>query len=193
MVESDASLLKKEGDKLRVKFDVIDTGIGIGPEYVDTIFDSFTQADGSTSRRFGGSGLGLAISKKLVELMDGEIGVESQFGKGSTFWFEVELLQSHKQVRRSRFGKAYDRSVTLVGNSTLVRHNLSQTLSAMGFEIRTCASLVELTEATDLVIMDVGDKSPASGGNIIQVRNRLNAPNLPFLLLSVLTFVWPSI
>jgi signal transduction histidine kinase/CheY-like chemotaxis protein len=81
-------------DSLRVRFDVTDTGIGIAPETADFLFERFTQADGSTSRRFGGSGLGLAICKRLVELMGGTIGATGEMGRGSTFWFELPFARA---------------------------------------------------------------------------------------------------
>ncbi|MFM9864285.1 MAG: ATP-binding protein [Micropepsaceae bacterium] len=81
-------------DARRLRFEVQDTGIGIAPEHLTRLFSSFTQADPSISRRFGGSGLGLAISKKLVTRMAGTIGVESRFGHGSVFWFELPLHPS---------------------------------------------------------------------------------------------------
>ena len=99
----------------RVRFEVTDSGIGIAPEVQGRLFESFVQADSSTTRRYGGTGLGLAICKRLVGLMDGAIGVESELGRGSTFWFEARFSPS----RRDR-AEAEAAANELVGRRMLI-------------------------------------------------------------------------
>ncbi len=86
-----AVLLNTDEDKITVRFSVKDTGIGIKPEQIEKIFESFEQADNSTTRNFGGTGLGLSISKQLVGLFGSNLQVESEYQKGSTFWFDADL------------------------------------------------------------------------------------------------------
>ena len=93
-VAVEASLIREEDDFVELFFMVVDTGIGIAKENMDKLFKKFSQVDASTTRRFGGTGLGLSISKKLVELMGGDIKVESEVGKGSSFSFNVILKKA---------------------------------------------------------------------------------------------------
>ena len=89
--------IKMTNSFTRIKFDIIDTGIGISPNGIKKLFKSFSQIDSSTTRLYGGTGLGLAISKNITGLMGGDIGVESEEGQGSTFWFWVDLDKSFRK------------------------------------------------------------------------------------------------
>jgi CheY-like chemotaxis protein len=90
-IDVEVQLLRSTKDGIVARFFVSDTGIGIPPEHQSRLFESFTQGDGSSTRKYGGTGLGLSISKQLVELMEGQLGVESKPGQGSRFWFTANF------------------------------------------------------------------------------------------------------
>ena len=131
--------LGPEEAKPMLRFAVSDTGIGMSAEVCSRVFSAFSQADASTTRRFGGTGLGLAISKQLVELMGGEIGVDSKEGIGSTFWFNVSFeLASHHSSQSP--GDRLDGTRILVAddNSTNLRI-IQHQLEAVGVDV-VCAT-----------------------------------------------------
>ncbi len=122
---------------VRVRFEVSDTGIGIAPDAIGRIFDHFTQADESITQRYGGTGLGLAICKRLVELMGGEIGVTSEPGVGSTFWFTLEL---GRQAAAASSARPLPREVILLSSDPTLSEQVTALLAGMGVTAVRAAS-----------------------------------------------------
>ncbi len=122
-------------------FAIQDHGIGLTPEQIARLFQSFEQADTSTTRKYGGTGLGLAICKRLAELMGGTVGVESTFGKGSTFWFTASLKISANQHRqRLPRNNLHGLRVLLVDDSESALQSMAESLQAMTFNVDTASS-----------------------------------------------------
>ena len=122
---------------LRLRFEVVDTGIGISKEAREKVFEAFQQADASTTKQFGGTGLGLAICRQIVELLNGEIGVESEVGEGSTFWFELPFKDSLSagNTAESESTTAAGLKVIVVDDSEIIRSNLEHTFEIWGAQV----------------------------------------------------------
>ncbi|TNE32593.1 MAG: response regulator [Alphaproteobacteria bacterium] len=165
---------KKESPGVEIYCEVKDTGIGIAKENLALIFDKFTQADASISRKYGGTGLGLAITKELVELMGGRIGVDSKIGKGSVFWIKIPFPTAEKEesdqqkqqrrARRKKNGKSripIEKAHVLVAEDHLLNQDLlKRLLPRMGFGafdmVENGQQAIDrfAEEAYDLILMD---------------------------------------
>jgi len=122
-------------------FEISDTGIGIDEEAQRSIFDCFSQADDSTTRRYGGTGLGLALSKQLVECMQGQIGVISELGSGSTFWFHVHLQEgSQEEIKQLSWQNIHGLRILVADPNHTIRQVLSQHLSFWGGKYEAVAN-----------------------------------------------------
>jgi len=148
-----------EVDENKFRFEVKDTGIGLTSEQQIKLFKAFSQADGSTTRKYGGTGLGLTISKQLVELMDGKIWVESKKGLGSNFIFEIELEQRDTQQRD--FTLFSGKKVLVVDDNSAWHEILDNTLSMFDINAEHAYNANEAIQKTyecessyDLILMD---------------------------------------
>ncbi len=167
-VKVTAKVSDQDESRTALRVEVTDTGIGIPADHLDQIFDSFTQADGSMSRRFEGTGLGLTISKHFVSLMGGHIGVVSEVGKGSCFWFEVSLARAavEPEIQDSPASAVEPDIAGLAGiRILLVEDNRVNQLVALrileklGVDVDACVNGLEAVEAVeknhyDVVLMD---------------------------------------
>ena len=155
-VKQDESWSHRDTEKICLAFEVKDTGIGLQPNQFDNIFESFSQADGSTTRKYGGTGLGLAIVKSLVELMEGKITVTSVPGQGATFHFTLVLKWSHVNPGMSSVSLLNTRRVLIVdddANDLEILTNLVQSMGMNVLSVRSGAAVLEkLEEATYLRI-----------------------------------------
>jgi CheY-like chemotaxis protein len=210
-----ASLENEDERNATIRFSVSDTGIGIPANRQDILFSPFTQADGSTTRKYGGTGLGLAISKQLAELMGGMIGVESEVGKGSTFWFtavfEKQLARPgsaeglaeiegegamDRFATRPTISESFNRKIRiLVAEDNPVNQKVAQAmLRKMGLQADVVANGLEAVNALliipyDLVLMDCQmpemDGFEATGKIRQQGSKTLN-PCIPIIAMTAL-------
>ncbi|NQE60853.1 PAS domain S-box protein [Caulobacter sp. RHG1] len=151
------------GGVVRLRLEVVDEGVGIAPEAIERLFTRFAQADGSITRVFGGTGLGLAICSELVELMGGRIGVQSEIGKGSTFWVELVLFTADPIAQPLRVDVEhgdYVGRVLLVDDVELNRELAEELLKRRGLMVDVACDGAEAVQAVaqqryDLVLMDL--------------------------------------
>jgi CheY-like chemotaxis protein len=146
----------------RLRIEVRDTGVGISREAQATLFQRFSQADGSTTRRFGGTGLGLAITQRLAEMMGGEVGVRSVLGEGSVFWIEVAApaTEAVQAPVVAQSGYLDGLSVLVVEDNAVNRMIASKMLENLGACVTTAEDGEQGVEAAavhefDLVLMDI--------------------------------------
>jgi PAS domain S-box-containing protein len=208
--------LDAEGDGIQLRFSVIDTGVGIDAGKLENLFDSFVQADASTTRRFGGTGLGLAITRRLVEAMGGEAGANSRPGEGSEFWFTVRLQPAVGSVSteqdRWSTGQASHRAnatvaeietrlrlqhggarVLLVENNPVNQEVAVELLQSVGMAVEVADNGAEaITRARqhppDLILMDV--QMPVMDGLAATraLRTLAETANLPILAMTADAF-----
>ncbi len=187
------SVVERGDTAVTLRFDVRDTGIGISPEQQARLFESFQQADTSTTRRFGGTGLGLAIAKRLAQLMDGTVGVESQPGKGSRFWFTAKLGVG--QVEDGQRGPGPDVRgwrILLATSNDPTRDAIRRMLDSLHFNVNAVASLAEATAALaaadaerrpfKLLMFDAA-MAEATGGDVTQDVHGLHLLSPPRLIV----------
>ncbi len=146
----------------QVRVEVCDTGVGIAPEAQARLFESFTQADSSTTREYGGTGLGLAICRRIVTAMDGDLGVHSEPGVGSTFWFVVDLVESVGERSRAdleRENALIGRRVLVVDDSATNRFILTEQLTSWGVEVTAVDSADEAERVLAGVVGPDGEEN----------------------------------
>ena len=187
-------LVKRDEDHVTVKFAVSDSGIGIGTEQKKRLFDAFSQADTTTTRKFGGTGLGLAISKQLVNRMKGEVWVDSEPGKGSTFSFtgQFGLGQENTGIRFRPSPDLTSMHTLVIDDNSTSRDILKDMLESFSFNVTLAASakegLAELENAIekkpfDLIIMDW--KMPVMDGIEAseQIKNNPRLAKIPKIIM----------
>lgn len=198
------------GEECLLEFSVSDTGIGIPDDKQHCLFQPFSQADSSTTRQYGGTGLGLSIVRSLANLMGGDVGVESEPGKGSRFWFRVHLEMIDKDedtreaARQSKEAQQPERKSTLLTGHVLVvedkptnRKVIEAALARMGLvatmaeDGRQCIDILQRETALDLVLMDI--QMPVMDGYaatkwIRQWEKTNNRPHLPIVALTAAAF-----
>jgi len=181
-------------DAMEVRFAVEDNGIGIPIEKQQAIFEAFTQADSSTTRRYGGTGLGLPICRQLVAAMNGDLKVESEVGRGSTFWFVLRLPSAPEQLRGAAGGERIAASarrlhVLLVDDNPVNRMVAARLIEKMGHRVTLASGgrqAVEMVEQGrfDVALMDCQMPDMDGYEAVRLIRSMEHGSGLPVIALT---------
>ena len=188
------ALLKEEADRVQVRFEVQDTGLGIDAAAQAGLFNAFEQGDNSTTRRFGGTGLGLSLTRRFVAAMAGEVGVVSAAGRGSTFWFTAWLRHAQKDDEKVAPNRMRSLRVLLADDLPVASQAIETYLLAMGMlvdaPLDADAALQRLEAAMaagrpyDLILVDASLAAAAGGDALARMRALMGAGMPPTVLLA---------
>ena len=190
------TLLAEDGDRLLLKFEVSDSGVGIAPERQDALFQAFEQADASTTRRYGGTGLGLALTRKIAGLMGGEAGMSSRPGEGSCFWFTAWVERSQPVADApadALLAEVRTRRALVVDDLPVSLSALSDSLSVLGLQVEARAdpqAALQLVQAEaaagrgfDLLVLD-WQMAPLDGPATLRAMRELLGGQTPPAILA---------
>ncbi len=192
-IQLSVDLVQDQVDSLILKFNVRDTGIGIGEDQQQKLFQMFQQVESSTTRKYGGTGLGLAISQKIIEMMGGNVGVISQLQQGSDFWFTVRLLKSDESALSSSGLRDRHQQSLLSGRVLLIDHDavnrnlMSEILQNFGLQVEIAIDKQDAIQKMDQSLDDLVliDTFCPDALDILQfIRTRFDSQSRPFLLVS---------
>ncbi|MCP3873963.1 MAG: response regulator [Desulfobacteraceae bacterium] len=191
-----AEKIKEFKDKVKIKFSVTDTGIGIPKDKQKTIFNSFTQADSSTTRKYGGTGLGIAISKQIVELMGGEIGLKSEEHKGSKFWFIIDFVKpkDKKNIHHTQSINLSNLKVLIVDQNQNSRYVQAEYFKAWGctpVQVKNSIKALAFMEESvlsnhpfDLILIESLLKEITALELVQQIRRNETFKEIPIILMT---------
>jgi signal transduction histidine kinase/DNA-binding response OmpR family regulator len=189
-------LMEETREFAKIQFSINDSGIGLSKDQIGNLFKSFSQADSSTTRKYGGTGLGLTISKRLVEMMGGNIDIASEPGKGSNFFFKLPFGIVPHQERFNIAPELKEMKVLVIDDTRISRENLKYSLEAFSFKVDTAESGVQAIEKIEnssddyykLILVDW--RMPGLDGleTIKQLKKRFSAKGSPvFFLITTFT------
>lgn len=198
-IKVNVSVKEKTPNNVTLLFEIVDTGIGIRPEVREKLFQPFLQGDASTSRKYGGTGLGLAICSRLVEMMGGRLDVESTSGKGSRFWFTINVAISDEFVKQVEYVlpvKLHDKRVLCVDQSQLNLDSYKNIFHTLDMRCDTASSIeeamnkirrsVEISDPYVMVLIDFLTSSEKTIDFARQIQSITGGKKLPIVITSAL-------